>query len=202
MHDSKMAAAMALALSLPTLALAGEHEHDHRQHDAHVHGAATLMLALEGSEFHIGLNSPAMNIIGFEHRPKDAGQREQAQQAREILQQGATLFVINPEAECQFKEASAHSDLFETGEHDEHGHDEHGHEEPEHAEQDHGDPEERHADIEAEYRFACAQPDALQELRVGLFDAFPGTQQIQAMFVTDQGQGAVQLTPDTRIITF
>jgi hypothetical protein len=163
----------------------------------------TLMLAMEGNELHLGLHSPAMNLIGFEHRPADGAQRQQIEQARKTLKQGSKMFVINPEAECTLQEARVDSDLFgdakdhahEADEHDGHeDHDEHGHDEHE--------GEERHADIEAEYHFACAEPEALKTLRLALFEAFPTTQRIKVIYFTDQGQGAQHLTPEQPLIQF
>ena len=57
-------------------------------HDAHVHGAAVLMLIQEGSEVAIELNSPAMNITGFEHY--DGSDKQKAAIAHAIvLMEGA-----------------------------------------------------------------------------------------------------------------
>lgn len=85
------------------------------------------------------------------------------------------MFVIHPEAKHRLSEARVQSDLFADSEAQ--GHDEHGREE-----QGHDEGDSRHADIEAEYRFACAEPKALQEVRIALFDAFPATQRMQVIF--------------------
>ena len=37
--------------------------------DAHVHGEAQLMIAIEGRDLEIQLRSPAVNIFGFEQEP-------------------------------------------------------------------------------------------------------------------------------------
>ena len=48
-----------------------EHAHDHekRQLDSHEHGVSTLKIAIEGKELNMELESPANDIIGFEHAP-------------------------------------------------------------------------------------------------------------------------------------
>jgi Protein of unknown function (DUF2796) len=56
-----------LALFPAGIALADEAEH--REHGPHVHGVAQLNVALDGNVLWIELNSPAMNIVGFEHAP-------------------------------------------------------------------------------------------------------------------------------------
>ena len=37
-------------------------------HAAHIHGLATLTLAIENNVLEIQLESPAINLIGFEHQ--------------------------------------------------------------------------------------------------------------------------------------
>ncbi len=115
---------------------------------------------------------------------------------------GAQEPEARPEPEQKHKEEHAHED--------EHAH-EHAHEEqhahepddvPAHA---HGNgPQSRaeaHADIDAAYRFTCAKPDALGQLEVGLFAAFPATLRVQAEYVVAAGQGAGVLTADVITVT-
>ena len=45
--------------------------------DAHVHGEAELTIAFEGQRIEMQLVSPAANIFGFEHAPKNDEQNEQ-----------------------------------------------------------------------------------------------------------------------------
>ena len=49
------------------------HAHAHEEHaslDAHEHGVASLNVALDGQTLEIQLQSPAMNLVGFEHEAK------------------------------------------------------------------------------------------------------------------------------------
>ena len=64
------------------------HEHEHRQHGAHVHGAAQLTVAQEGTQVLLELESPAANIFGFEHPPSDAQQRTVVREAVAALEEG------------------------------------------------------------------------------------------------------------------
>ena len=41
-----------------------------RQKDTHEHGAANLMLVIEGDKLHIGIEVPSESLIGFEYFPK------------------------------------------------------------------------------------------------------------------------------------
>ena len=40
-------------------------------HGAHVHGVANLNMAFAGGALEMEFESPAMSILGFEHRPKN-----------------------------------------------------------------------------------------------------------------------------------
>jgi hypothetical protein len=62
--------ALPLALLPFTIAQAAdEHDHDHEHGSlgAHEHGVARLDVAQEGTTLELDFNSPAMNIVGFEH---------------------------------------------------------------------------------------------------------------------------------------
>jgi hypothetical protein len=185
-------AARAALLVLPLTAVAGDaHEHDsdrkdtpagaaHRQQGAHVHGVAELNLAVDGQRLLIELRSPAMNLVGFEHAPKDAEQRAAVEAARSALDDPAALFSPNAEAGCA---PISHSVMFEFDDH------EHGHSH-EHA------GGEAHSDAHAEYTFRCDHPQSLRSLRVRLFERFPGTERLEVQKVTASGQSAATLGPN------
>ena len=65
---------LALPFALLPLAIAhaaDEHDHDHdHEHGslgAHEHGVGRLNAALDGQTLELELESPAMNLVGFEH---------------------------------------------------------------------------------------------------------------------------------------
>lgn len=186
---------LALLASLAIPAVAGKHDHDHdhghghehRQHGAHVHGVAELNVAVDADSLLVELNTPAMNIVGFEHPPRTAEQRAAIDAARKQLADGAALFVPNPEAECAQISHQVTLDLGEPEGHA-HGHD-HGH-------GDSGGDDEAHADAHAEWAFTCAKPASLNQLDVKLFDVFPGKEKLRVQLVTSAGQRGAELTPD------
>ena len=51
------------------------HDHEKRQLGSHEHGVSTLQIALEGQYIQMELESPANDIIGFEHLPKNNKQK-------------------------------------------------------------------------------------------------------------------------------
>ena len=104
------------------------------QQSAHVHGIATLNLAMEGDELEIEFVSPAGNIVGFEHEAVTAAERRAIRDAIEQLRKGNELFDLPLAASCSLHVAEVEHDHGEeeTGEegdgadaeqddHDEHG---------------------------------------------------------------------------------
>ena len=158
-----------------------DHDHTHREHGAHVHGVAELNVAVDADALLVELNTPAMNIVGFEHPPRTAEQRAAIDAARTQMADGAALFLPNPEAECV---QTAHTVTLDLGEPEDH---DHGH--------DHGDKE-VHADAHGEWAFTCAKPASLNQLDVRLFDIFPGKEKLRVQLVTSAGQRGAELTPE------
>ena len=185
-----------------------EHEDEHREHGAHVHGIAALNLALKGSEVHVELDSPAANIVGFEHAPSAETDHAALDKAVTALKDGDRLFRFDDEAGCRLEGARVASALIE-GEHEEHGdrhsdkkhaHEEKGgHEHDEHEQEREG---EVHSDIEAVYHFDCADPGKLTRLNVELFETFPGTERLKVQYVIESKQGATELTTTNHIVKF
>ena len=185
-----------------------EHEHDHekRQHDAHVHGIAALNLALEGEEVHVELDSPAANIVGFEHAPSSEADHAVLDKAVATLKDGDRLFRFNSAAGCRMEKAEVTSALLDDEHSDEHekkdGHDHEKHENEDHAKEGHEHEGEAHSDIEAAYHFECDRPGKLTQLTVELFEAFPGMQELNVQYVVESKQGAAELTPAKHVVKF
>jgi len=187
------------------------HGHEHRQHGAHVHGIAMLNLALEGDDVHIELDSPAANIVGFEHAPSSDADHAALDKAVATLRKGNQLFRFNEEASCRMEKSMVESELLDAGhpahgeEHaDHHGHEQHGHKEHEHDQHGHEthQGEQAHSDIVAVYHFECDQPGKLTQLAVELFEAFPATEQLKVQYVIESRQGAQNLTPKSHVVKF
>jgi hypothetical protein len=112
--------------------------------DKHVHGEADLFLAIEGQQVLIEWESPAANILGFEHKPHTDEQKAILAKAIEKLNNYQTLIQFS-KADCQQVAievtapfTTAHA-AHKTDSHDEHK-DEH------HAEHKDGHKDEHHAE--------------------------------------------------------
>jgi hypothetical protein len=194
MHRILLALPFALLPLAVAQAASHEHAHDpdhaHEQHGslgAHEHGVASLNVALDGQTLEIQLESPALNLVGFEHEASSDADQAKVANARKHLEQPQALFALPIEAKCALQESQLESPLFEEAEHAEHEHgDEHG-----------------HSDIDASYRFICANAAALQTLELGsFFGTFPGTEKLEVQLIGPSGQQGAELTPKHSRLSF
>jgi hypothetical protein len=151
-----------------------EHQHDHaahadqvHEHAAHEHGTAQLDIVLEGSQAHIHLQSPAANLLGFEHHPQTEQQQATLRNAMRTLQQ--ELFHFEGGA-CTMTGAQAETDI-------------------------HDENRDGHADFEIEYRFDCADTANVGGVETHLFEHFPGISKVRVQFIKGAHQGSANLTP-------
>ncbi|NQD91615.1 DUF2796 domain-containing protein [Pseudomonas sp. CrR25] len=185
---------LTLPLTLLPLAIAQanqhDHSHDHADHGslgAHEHGLARLNVVLDGQTLELELESPAMNLVGFEHEPGSAQDRAKVAAARHQLEQPQALFGLVG-GDCGVKHLALQSPLFEDDDHD----DGHGH-----------DDASEHREIHAHYRLDCTQPSELEQLNLGeLFKRFPATEKIQVQLIGPNGQQGVELTPAKATLSF
>lgn len=192
-------------------------EGEHRHHGSHVHGVATINVALEKNELYIELKSPAANIVGFEHAPRSEKEKSAVKEAEALLKAGENVFRMASGAGAVLKEAvitTGHeSDAHHDHEHEKHDADHHGHDHHNHGEDhhDHGEDhhdhdeahhEEQHSDFKAVYRFHCNHPDKLGYIDVMLFEQFKGIEEIDVQLLTETKQSAMELTPKKNRIVF
>lgn len=169
-----------------------------RELGAHEHGASALDVAIEGGRVEMRLESPAMDVVGFEHEPSTDAQRAAIEEARAALSEPMALFAPPEAAGCEVADASVEH-VFEGG-HEDHGEKrgveeaaEHGHAEgEEHAEAGAEHDEEAegatHSEFQATYALDCQDPSALTAIDFPFFEVFPGAREIDVRLVTERGQ--------------
>ena len=119
------------------------------QHSSHEHGAANLNIVQENKLLTIQLESPAMNLVGFEHLPSTQAHFEIIEDVQSKLNNANALFTFNKKAKCTFIESEIESELFHSDEH--HEEDEHHEDEDDHHEEgEHHEDEDDHHE-EGEY---------------------------------------------------
>lgn len=196
---------LALPFALLPLAIAHaaeEHDHDHEHGSlgAHEHGVGRLNAVLDGQALELELDSPAMNLVGFEHVATTAADKAKVAAARKQLENPAALFNLPKAAGCVVSSQELNSPLF--GDKPEADHDEdddHDHDAKDGAHEHHHD----HSEIHAHYQFTCATPTALSNLDLTqVFKTFPATQKIQVQLIGPSGQQGVDATATAATLKF
>ncbi|MFL8989808.1 DUF2796 domain-containing protein [Pseudomonas sp. QLc11A] len=187
---------LTLPLAILPLAVAhaaDEHDHEHGSLGAHEHGVGRLDAALDGKTLALELQSPAMNLVGFEHATTSDADKAKVAAARALLEQPLALFNLPKAAGCVVENQELESPLFADtpdadDDHDKDAKDEHHHD---------------HSEIHAHYQFTCATPDALKTLDLAnIFNSFPATQKIQVQLIGPSGQQGVDVTAKAAALKF
>ncbi|MCO7596440.1 MULTISPECIES: DUF2796 domain-containing protein [Pseudomonas] len=164
-----------------------EHEHAHGSLGAHEHGVAKLNAVLDGNTLELELDSPAMNLVGFEHAANSDADKAKVAAVRQQLEHPLALFGLAQAAGCKEEAQELESPLFGDAAHA--GHD------PAH--------EQQHSDIEAHYQLICSAPDQLTRIDLApLFKAFPATQKINVQLIGPNGQKGLEATPAKAVVAF
>jgi hypothetical protein len=129
------------------------------QHAAHEHGKATLDVAVDGGVVEIRLDSPAVNVLGFEHAPRTPAEKQAVDAAAALLGARSGPFAFPVAAKCGLVSAELRAPDWRT-------------------------PGE-HADYEARWKFSCAAPAALAFVDATFVTSLQLGTQIDANVVTD-----------------
>lgn len=175
--------------TLPVLA-AGEGHDQHGNHPAHVHGVGKLDVALEGNTLTLHLDSPLINLVGFEHEANSGKDKDAVRAAVKNLRDVNRMFATDAAAQCKPAEVQLESAALPPallGE--------------KKSASSEAAPTDGHADLDGDFTLVCASPGALATVDVsGLFAAFPGFHRIDVQLVTPKKQGAAQLVPGSALI--
>jgi hypothetical protein len=148
---------------------------------AHVHGVAKLDIAVDGDKLSVQLDSPLDNLIGFERAPRTDAERKLADGAVATLKAAATMFKIDPAAQCVVSRVELSSARLDLGT---------------------PNPEEEaegHADIDGNFEFECRDAGKATYVDVGLFQ-FARLQGLEVQVASPEGQFRRDLKrPATRI---
>ncbi|WCM50837.1 DUF2796 domain-containing protein [Pseudomonas sp. WJP1] len=181
-------------LPLTVAHAADEHDHDHEHGSlgAHEHGVGRLNAALDGQTLELELESPAMNLVGFEHAAATDADKAKVAAVRAQLEKPLALFNLPKAAGCVLENQELESPLFGDKPDADEDHDEDAHEH-------HHD----HSEIHARYQFTCATPGALKTLDLAnIFNSFPATQKIQVQLIGPSGQQGVEVTAKAAALKF
>ena len=151
-----------------SLAAAGTAKKRHH-HGAHVHGTATLNIAIEERTASVEFTSPAESVIGFEHQAKSAADQQKQAAALDLVRNKiASMVMFDPALGCSFA--------------------------PTKVEVVHQDEE--HAEVHSVFAVSCNTPLAGSKLRFGFTKAFPAIQTVNVQVVAATEQVGASIKRD------
>ena len=169
----------AIATAITALALFATHPIAHAAPHAHEHGVAKLAVAVDGNTLTIALDAPLDGFLGFERAPRTDAERKAAADLLARLRDAGGLFKPDTAAGCKAGDVKVEAPVLEPG----------------------YKGKGEHADLEAQFTFQCAQPQALRALDVALFDAFKRLQRIDVQVAGAKGQSKATLKRPARTVT-
>lgn len=157
----------------------------------HEHGRATLELVQEGPALLLRFETPAFNLLGFEYVPMTPVERQKWSQTFKTLTLAHRLFRFSDEAACRLEESEVRmprstpaSEAASTST----------------APSDPAVAPEIHADMGAHFRFGCGTLEALHQLDIQLFRAFPGVQRLTVRHAMAGQSVEVELTAQQSVL--
>jgi len=180
------------------------HEHNHGnktekvvKHSAHEHGVAKMNIAVIGKEIQIELDSPAYNLVGFEHQPKNSSQKKAIKKAEKVLIKPKKLITVENNT-CAVEHVKVESPFAGHKGHDHHGHHDHGkhekHEKP-------TGEKEVHSEYALEYHLVCDSAEINKVDFSGLFKKFSNFSEVRVQWLSNEKQGDAELSNANSIIT-
>ena len=167
-----------------------------RQKDSHEHGAAIIKMVLEEERLQVEFEVPSESLIGFEYFPKSQSNWKNFNEAIKILSDPSKLFSKPIKAECILVGMNVSQSLFSNEE--EHGHDEsekedeHGHDESEKSE--------NHSEFKSNYYWNCQHLDEIESIGTQLMSFFPRIEEIRVNWISNNGQGSLELESKDNLI--
>lgn len=137
---------------------------------------ATLNITSDGPQIRVDLRGPAVALIGFEHAPRTAEQRETLALAVHNLRAGDGLIRFNAQAGCRLEETGIDEDPAPNGE--------------------------SPGELGARYRFHCGGAQAPASAALGLFMGFPALVRAHVRYEVAGAAGEAILTPGNPVVTF
>ena len=135
----------------------GHDHHGGEHHGAHIHGVGHLNVAVEGSMVTVYLQTPAADIIGFEHVAENKEERTKVAAAHKKLNDASSLFQFTG-ADCTVVAGS-------------------GVEVPQ--------SDSEASDVIAEYTFECEDGQLPESMAVELSTEFPDLKVLKAVWLTE-----------------
>ncbi|WP_084420980.1 ZrgA family zinc uptake protein [Henriciella litoralis] len=136
--------------------------------EAHEHGHANLVAAMDGDMLTVTFESPLMSVIGFEHEPETEKQVAAMEALQDSLSETANFVTLNSQAGCLPSQTETATRM--TGD---------------------------HGELRVEHVFQCSSPERLKQVDLVMLAQYPDIKTVDAVFVSDTQQAAAELTGAT-----
>jgi hypothetical protein len=172
---------------------------------AHVHGEAQVNIIFDESILMLELETPAANLLGFEHTPKNTEESERLSTVSRELESHQRIVKVpdscqqlNKAIEWPFAlEPSSVSEAEEEShsEHDDHDHHHHGDHSVETEQED-----SQHKDIRLVYEWQCSKTEML-EFNFELFQNYSGFEKVTVQWIAFGRQNSTVLNANRVILS-
>lgn len=154
-------------------------------HIAHTHGVANMTVLFEAGQLLLEIETPAANILGYEHAPHDAETWRELNQIKMQLQIPQNSVILNPD--CTLLSASADLPFTQNKSAEK------NHEIEQYQDSADHQHKSQHSDIFIKYEWQCDFNEP-PRITLRLFEHYNQLEKIHAHWVTSGKQGANQLT--------
>jgi hypothetical protein len=138
-------------------------------HNRHVHGEGRLDVAIQGQTVQLFLEMPLESALGHERTPRTAAEKAALAAVLGRLRQAQALWQFSSQAACRAQSVEVEEPVW-GGE---------------------------HTDLQAQYLFNCAHPQALQGFHTTMFETFSRLRRLEVQRTGPHGQGGGRLTSQT-----
>ena len=139
----------------------------------HTHGEGKLQILQAGSEWQFVLQLPAADVLGFEYAPSTASEKKRYKETQKVFQRFDDIFTLSNT--CELLDITLESPWEVANEHEGHAH------------------RNTHSDFRVAYLLSCQGP--VKRIEMTGFPHWPSLQHVNAIWVTNKGQGALEITP-------
>ncbi|MEC7283682.1 MAG: DUF2796 domain-containing protein [Pseudomonadota bacterium] len=139
----------------------------------HTHGEGKLQILQAGSEWQFVLQLPAADVLGFEYAPSTSSEKKRYKETQKVFQRFDDIFTLSNT--CELLDTTLESPWEVANEHEGHAH------------------RNTHSDFRVAYLLSCQGP--VKRIEMTGFPHWPSLQHVNAIWVTNKGQGALEITP-------
>ena len=139
----------------------------------HTHGEGKLQILQAGSEWQFVLQLPAADVLGFEYAPSTSSEKKRYKETQKVFQRFDDFFTLSNT--CELLDITLESPWEVANEHEGHAH------------------RNTHSDFRVAYLLSCQGP--VKRIEMTGFPHWPSLQHVNAIWVTNKGQGALEITP-------